>query len=288
MSNRDREANGKTPLSLDDVLVEIGRDLARDVKRPDESTIVAYLTGTANELQIREVRDTVVHSPEFRSELADLKRTMDELAAPELAERFDQQKVGSAPRIESIVIPGEPTAAPIPVRRAGWQSWIDAVRSLLRKPAYVYALLLSLIAYPAYRAILPGGPPSPERRGPVVQPVDLFLREDPRGVMRGKADRPHLPLFEVESTAALVQLALEVPRASASKAWQVSLSDESGVIWRSGVPRRVHTLDEDRVVLLDLDPRAINAGVVTIVLEEANGRTDARPVVYRFTLAKRE
>ena len=288
MSDRDQEANDRTPVSLDRVLVEVGRDLAREVRRPDEATIIAYFSGTANELQIREVREAVVYSPEFRGDLLELKETMNELADPEVAERFDRLELGVAPRFESVLVPGEPTAAPISVRRTGRPSWIEAVLSVLRKPAYVYALVLSLIAYPAYRALLSSQTSDSEKSGAVVQPVDLFLREDPRGVMRGEADRPRLPVLEVEATTSLVQLALEVPRASTSKSWHASLADESGVIWRSAAPRRIHTVDEDRVVLLDLDPRAIDAGVVTIVLEEADTRADSEPAVYRFTLTKRE
>ena len=287
MSDRNREENDRTPVSLDKVLVEVGRDLAREVRRPDEATIIAYFSGTANELQIREVRAAVVCSPEFRGDLIELKKTMDELAAPGVTERFDRLEVGVTPRFESI-LPGKSRAAQISVHRAGWHTWFDVARSLLRKPAYVYALLLALSAYPVYRALLPGQPPRPEISGPVIQPVDLFLREDPRGVMRGEADRPRLPVLEVEATASIVQLALEVPRASTSESWHASLADESGVIWRSGIPRRVYTVDEDRVVLLELDPRAIDPGVVTIVLEEAAARPDASPAVYRFTLAKRE
>lgn len=258
---------------LDGALRQAARDLTTGGRHPDESAILAYLAGTANELQIREVREALASSPDLRRDVADFARTMDLLDGPEAADRYDRADVPPPPAYKTVrsADPG-----------IGWRERLGA---LVRMPAFAVAFALALVAYPAYRALVPGRGVGPAGE-PVRESVALFLREDRVGSLRGDATERALPTVTLPAgRGRLLSLTLEAP--SGPGPWNAVLRSDDRELWRGREPLSAFPANGDRVVTLLIDPAPIPRGTLTVILRSA-AEPDAEPALYRFVLAAEE
>ena len=265
---------------LSRILEQAARELSRPMDRPDESAILAYLSGSANEVQIRHVREAIASSAEFRRDVTEFGRTLDRLGDPDTAVRFDRESVPRAPSDGALRAP--PTPRPAAERAAKSPGrWIGRPLVLFRKPAFAYALMIVIFAYPTYRAFfvtqrsMPAG-------SPVRESLSLFLREDRGGAMRGETPAPTLPRVEVPE-GALLALSLEAPEGDGP--WGATVATGDGrEIWRSPAPLTARTTNGERVVTLALDPGRGLGGPVTVTLRGVEA-ADTVAVQYRFVLA---
>ena len=237
---------------------------------PDEETVLAYLSGTANELEIEQVRDAALSSPGFRRDLADLGGVLEKLEGPSAESEFDAARPGPAPALESVGDRGP--------RVSGSPGWLDRIFALFPRPALAFAALLGLIVAPATWWVLHGDGSA------LVDPVsgaEVFtLRETPDVSFRGEDELPRKELIIGEST---IVFRIRAPRgAEEGTKWDVSLTDVTGATWRrEGVA--TSSVDGKLVLSLGIDPARLAPGDAEIRLSRPDV---AAPVLYHFRLRK--
>ena len=163
-------------LSIDALLREVGRRGAPGAKLPNESTVLAYLSGTATELEMRQVRAVVARVPEFRADLIAMAVDLERIAEPSLEASFDATDPGPAPRGAALRTTREPPPG-----------WLDLFAAWLRRPALAFAVVVLLVAIPTYFLVSPDG-----SRSPIVSGPNPFRRDPARGARasrRGVAGR---------------------------------------------------------------------------------------------------
>jgi len=262
---------------IDRALQELASE-RRDLGAPNEDTILAYLAGTASELEAREVRAAVLASSEFRDGVARFAEELEELGSKDLARAFDAADPGGAPSMSSVL--GEPEQAAPRASLARTSGW-DRMRSLLfGRPALAFAVaaLLIVIAVPLLRprpgVVLPG---LPAEGAPV-----LVVRALPQGSLRGdEALRlPEAPAAEDE-----LVLRLEAPAgARPGDLTHVAVSDSGGEVWRSRGPRRFEGIGGEVFLVLAVSPSRLGSGDVSIELVDIAGSPLAS---YRFRVTDR-
>lgn len=71
--------------------------------RPSDSTIEAYLLGTATGEQKENVRSALIRSAAFRREMLSLAEDIDSLTDTEVARKFEQTRVPSVPELKTLL-----------------------------------------------------------------------------------------------------------------------------------------------------------------------------------------
>lgn len=255
-------------MSIDDALRTLASE-SGEASIPSEESTLAYLSGTATELEIREVREAALLQPSFRQDLADLGSALESIEDPATVAAFD------------AVTPGRPPALE-PDRAARPVTWHERYLAMLPRPALAFAVAIVLIAAPVAWLLFQGddSPFVEAEAGALV----FTLREAPRLVFRDGGELPP-KVLTVDAATEGVVLQLRVPRgARESQTWSVELTDAARHSWRlealqtqesEGGAALVFTIDPGRLAPGDAEIRAV--------------REDAldRPVIYRFRLEMR-
>jgi hypothetical protein len=142
---KDRPPPGDDDAILDTLILGAMTMDDEGAARPQDAVLLAYLSGTATDAEREQVEEALLHSESLRYELIALASDVGLVQAdavadsPEAANQIDQAPVAADVR--------DHQRAP---HRAGGMG----ARRRLRRPTYAVAVILVLLAYPAYRVFI--------------------------------------------------------------------------------------------------------------------------------------
>lgn len=142
MSDKSKNSDWDDDEELSRLLAESNQMSDDSYMRPNNETIQAYLLGTANKLQTDEIRMALLHSSDFRKELAILTEELSRLDFAGMRTALESESRGAIPDL-SLLVPGaKATSTP----KSQFTSRIRSIVELFVRPRWAAAFAVVIIA----------------------------------------------------------------------------------------------------------------------------------------------
>lgn len=242
MSDKSKIPDWDDDEELSRLLAESNQICDDSYMRPNNETIQAYLLGTANKLQTDEIRVALLHSSDFRKEIAILTEELSRLDVAGLRKASDSESTEAIPDLSYLMSGARATNAP----KSQLTSRTRRIVEVIFRPRWVAAFALVIIVIVG-TMVLQQDPISLGHMSLVRQTVELdeLIRFSPREI----ADQIEEVTFNSAEHAAIA-------------AFRSNLTYNSGLFAVDSIALRDATPKGDQTVMIRL--KYDNEGVVEI------------------------